>query len=283
MKALVITAALAAAYFPAAAHAGSPGWITECPYSHSATDDPVKFPGQPGASHLHDFFGNRTTNARSTYSSMLAGTTTCGTKADTAGYWAPALYRNGVKINPAGSFGGRNTREKFYYRDNHYDSSVKVEPFPPNFKMIQGYHDAKSVADANAHGAGWGKLMWWGCSDNSVGGKPTMPANCKVGIITMHVTFPSCWDGVMVSGDEVAAGHVKFPDNGQCPAGFKHALPMLIERLEYPVGTSSSGITLASGPPFSMHADFWSTWEQSTLSSLVTRCMNGNVNCGTDP
>src|SRR3954454_1638979 len=96
-------------FAPAVASAGSPGWITTCPYSHSAPNDPIKFPGQPGASHLHDFFGNRRVNAGSSYSSMLAGATTCGTKADTAGYWAPALYRKGVKINPAGSFHGRNT------------------------------------------------------------------------------------------------------------------------------------------------------------------------------
>jgi hypothetical protein len=270
-------------FAPAVAYAGSPGWITECPYSHSAKDDPIKFPGRPGASHLHDFFGATTTRAGSTYGSLLNSPTTCDTKGDTSAYWVPALYRNGVKIDPAGKSGGRSTREKFYYRDNHYDTGVRVEPFPPNFRMIQGYADARSVADANAHGAGWGHSAWWGCSDNSVGGKQTMPANCRVGIITLHITFPSCWDGKTVDGDAVAAGHVRFQDGGRCPSGFGHALPMLIDRLEYPVGTSSSGISLSSGPPYTAHADFWNAWNQSKLSSLTTRCMNADVNCGTDP
>ncbi len=268
---------------PSMASADSPGWVTNCPYSHSARDDPIKFPGQPGASHLHDFFGSETTSYRSTYGAMVVSPTTCGTKGDSAGYWAPALYRNGVKVNPAGGWGGRSTSEKFYYRDDHYAGSVKVEPFPPNFKMIQGYHDAKSVADANAHGADWGGSMWWGCSDNSVGGKPAMPPNCRSGIITLHVEFPSCWDGVMVAGDEVAAGHVVSPHDKACPKGYPHALPMLIERLEYPVGTSSRGITLASGPPYTAHTDFWNTWQQPKLSTLTTRCLNADVNCGTDP
>lgn len=35
------------------------------------------FPRQPGASHLHDFFGNQTTNAHSTLSTMTAGRTVC--------------------------------------------------------------------------------------------------------------------------------------------------------------------------------------------------------------
>jgi hypothetical protein len=49
-------------------------------------DDPIVFPGQPGASHMHDFFGNETTNAYSTQSSMLAGATNCRIPSDTAGY-----------------------------------------------------------------------------------------------------------------------------------------------------------------------------------------------------
>lgn len=267
--------------FPALAN--SPGWISNCPYSHSRADDPIKFPDRPGVSHLHDFFGSRTTNAGSTYNSMLAGSTTCGSPGDTAGYWSPALYRNGVRVLPTGHYGSRNTREKFYYRDEHLAAGTKVEPFPANFKMIQGYGDAMSVADANVHGAGWGHTSWWGCSDNSVSGKSTLPVNCSIGVITVHITFPNCWDGVTVPGDEVAAGHVKFPSGGQCPTGFKRALPLLIARLEYPVGTSSSGIGLASGPPYTYHSDFWNTWHQSVLSGLVTRCLNGDVNCGTDP
>lgn len=277
--------AVAAMFLPAVAHAANSAgqFITTCPYDHSLPDDPVKFPGKPGASHLHDFLGNKTTKASSTYATMTAGATTCGTPGDTAGYWAPALYKNGVKINPAGSFGGRNTREKFYYTANHYLAGTKVEPFPPGFAMIRGYAMATSVADANAHGARWGTAMWWGCADNSVGGKPTSPPNCTVGIITAHVEFPSCWDGVTVAGDEIAAGHVKDASGGQCPTGFPHHLPMLVERIEYPVGTSSSGITLSSGATYTFHADFWQTWQQSKLNSLVANCLSAGVDCGTNP
>lgn len=281
MRRFVLAAAIMVA--PSIAFADSPGWIVDCPYSHTLNDDPIKFPGQKGASHTHDFLGSKTTNALSTYSSMTLGSTTCGTAGDKSGYWVPALFKDGVKINPGGKWGSKSTREKFYYRDSHYSSSVVVEPFPPNFRMIQGYQLATSIADADAHGTGWGKTTWWGCSDNSVGGKPTAPPNCKTGILTLHITFPSCWDGVEVDGDAIAAGHVKFPSDKRCPATHPRALPMIIQRLEYPVGTSSSGITLASGPVWTAHADFWNTWEQTKLSPLVTECLNGNENCGTDP
>ena len=32
--------------------------MLRCGYSHPLTDDPIVFPGQPGASHFHDFFGD---------------------------------------------------------------------------------------------------------------------------------------------------------------------------------------------------------------------------------
>jgi hypothetical protein len=261
----------------------SSGWVVNCPYSHSNMDDPIKFPGQQGASHLHDFLGSRTTNYLSTYASMVGSPTTCGTTTDKSGYWFPALYKNSAKINPAGSWNGRSTRQKFYYRDDNVSSSTVVEPFPPGFRMIQGYNMATSIADANAHGAKWGSEMYWGCSDNSVSGKLTSPPNCATGIITLHVGFPNCWDGVRVEGDAIAAGHVKFPSGGVCPSGFGHVLPRLIARTEHPVGTSSSDITLASGPTYTAHADFWNTWDQPTLQRLVTNCLNANQNCGTDP
>ena len=41
-------------------------FVVECGYSHSAPDDPIVYPGQPGMSHEHDFFGNVTTDADST-------------------------------------------------------------------------------------------------------------------------------------------------------------------------------------------------------------------------
>ncbi len=54
-------------------------------------------------------------------------------------------------------------------------------------------------------------------------------------------------------------------------------------RLEQPVGTSSSSITLASGAYYTVHADFWNTWDQTGLQTLVNRCLNAHVDCGNNP
>ena len=67
-------------------------FLVHCGYSHTLKDDPIVYPGQPGASHTHDFFGSTTTNANSTDASMIASGSTCNIAGDTAGYWTPALY-----------------------------------------------------------------------------------------------------------------------------------------------------------------------------------------------
>jgi hypothetical protein len=55
----------------------------------------------PGAAHLHEFFGNTSTNASSTYATMIAKATPCSVLGDTAGYWVPALFNGaGQRIGP---------------------------------------------------------------------------------------------------------------------------------------------------------------------------------------
>jgi hypothetical protein len=51
-----------------------------CPFSHRNSDDPIKYPyppGNQGAAHSHDFFGNTSTKFDSTYGTMTAALTTC--------------------------------------------------------------------------------------------------------------------------------------------------------------------------------------------------------------
>jgi Domain of unknown function (DUF1996) len=251
------------------------GWLLKCAYSHSLPDDPIVFPGLPGASHLHDFLANTTADANSTYGTMTfnSATTTCAASTgDTSGYWAPALYRNGVKIDPAGT----SVREQFYYRKNNLQAGTIIRSFPPNFRMLTGNMHATSEAD-NPY---LGREIYYGCSDNSETGKPTSPVNCATGIISLHVGFPNCWDGVNLDSPDHKS-HVVYPKSGLCPADHPVALPRIIMRLEYPVGTDSSGIVLSSGPYYTAHGDFWNTWDQQALDNLVAQCLNTSTDCGT--
>jgi hypothetical protein len=55
-------------------------------------DDPIVYPGQPGKSHLHQFYGNTAANAYSTYESLrTSGDSTCVSTLNRSGYWMPAM------------------------------------------------------------------------------------------------------------------------------------------------------------------------------------------------
>jgi hypothetical protein len=245
------------------------GWIDECPYSHSGSRDPFHL-GRSG--EVHDFFGARTTDGDSTIRSMRRGGTTCQ-PADTAGYWVPALYENGRRILPAGS----HAREQVYYRDNNLRRNVHVRPFPRGMALVAGNPRASS----RAQNPMLGKELYWGCSNNRPGGpKRKRPISCKSGIISLHVGFPNCWNGRHRSMVE-SPGSVVYPVEGSCPVSHPIALPRLIERWEYPVGTRTGHIRLSSGPAYSVYGAFWNTWKQGRLEELVRRCLNGDHNCGT--
>lgn len=271
---LPVVAFLVLAFVAGIAVAASPGWLVRTDYSHSLNDDPILLPGQPGASHLHDFLCNTSTNANSTFASMQAAATNCQIAAEKAGIWAPALYQNGVKVNPTGV----STRQQNYYRDNNLTVGTPVEPFPSDFRMIAGNANATSEATNPKLGS----ELYWGCSDNSVPGKPKAPpASCPTGIISLHVGFPNCWNGVKDPTNDTP--NLKYPSGGVCPAGFTRKLPRYILRLEYPVGTTTGTITLSSGPYYTVHADYWFVWDEVRFNELVQNCLNADVDCGTNP
>jgi hypothetical protein len=63
-----------------------------CGPGQVSRDDPIVYPGQPGKSHLHQYFGNTLANANSTYGSLrTTGQSTCMSEVNRSGYWVPAL------------------------------------------------------------------------------------------------------------------------------------------------------------------------------------------------
>lgn len=235
-------------------------WKIDCGFSHSLPDDPIIFPGKPGASHLHDFFGNVGTKATSTYQSMDGVRSTCANN-DRAAYWTPALYQNGKKIDPNGGI--------VYYTTSAGDPKKQIS-FPPDMRIVLG--NAKATTLAQRQGQ-----IEWGCSDNTQIGA-TVPARCDSGFIQVRIRFPACWDGVKVAGN--AIDHLRYPSRGKCPNGFPHALPTMRFNTAYKVGKVTGNITLSSGNVNSIHADFWNTWDQRTLDGLVKECFHGQKNCG---
>lgn len=212
-------------------------FTVQCAYTRSLTDDPIVFPGQVGSSHLHDFFGNRSVDAFSTWASMQGQPTSCANSADTAGYWAPAVYLNGAKIQPM------NLRA-------YYEEEVAVTELPPGLTMVAGNSHAFGPQSVNR--------VYFGCGNGSGISKVDTPPDCSGGgTFTVHVIFPTCLNPL--------TNAVAYDP---CPAGFTTDLPKLTERIMYPI-KDARGIMLASGPAYTFHADFYNSWNQEALRKLL--------------
>lgn len=255
--AVLLTATASVGSSPGSAAMGMTRGVfdTGCIYSHTLRDDPLLHPNMPGMSHVHDFFGNRTTMGRSTGNGLLKATrantknTTCKDKGDGAAYWAPALYQDGAKLRPE--------KVHVYYR---HQGSVPARPFPIGFGMITDKH------------------FWWCGPGTTKHRDGTVPA-CPNGRLFVILTFPACWDGVRRFARN--GSHVSFGMRMQCDAAHPVRIPELTVFLSYRVDGKPHVYTLASGHPRTAHADFFNAWEPKHLARLVEKCLNhGRVpNC----
>jgi hypothetical protein len=282
---LALILAIAAIVFgnvlPARAGDGRGSFSIECPYDHTLRDDPIVYPNQPGVSHSHDFFGNVSTTANSTYDTMTAAGTSCGLAADTAGYWNPTAYINGVQV-PA-------IRVSAYYFGA---PSGNVSAFPSGLQMIAGNKDATARAQ--------NPQVHWSCIKADESPLADHPYNCAPygGKVTARIDFPTCWDGVGLS-----LGHTAYAVKNVCPSGWVR-MPQLSYRIRWNLidpcagatpctadntpdsnvalhlSTGSGDAVTSSGAFYTLHADFWNTWQQASLQSLVTTCLNAHKVCG---
>jgi len=239
-----------------------PQFVVDCGYSHSAMDDPIVFPGQPGQSHLHAFFGNTAVDAFTTTESLAAGDTTCDNTLDKAAYWVPVLMRGPQVLNPI--------RATAYYRAGLTVDPTTVQPYPVGLVMIAG--------NAGATGAQPVSIVAWSCG---VGiRRDALPPVCdERRMLRLVVTFPDCWDGEHLDSPDHHA-HVAYSSGGECPGGYPVPVPQLQLSVEYPVWGATDGLLLASGGLHTGHADFMNGWDQARLTSEVELCLHRELVCG---
>jgi hypothetical protein len=256
----------------APAPAGRGFFRSHCTYSHTAPDDPILFPRDPGASMVHDFFGNVTTSAGSTASSLRSsGSTSCTAPGDTSAYWVPALYQHGARVQPAVM--------SIYYRTARREAS-SVRPLPIGLQMIAGNEVAMSAQPLS--------VAYWNCGAQANVAKSALPpASCPAGSnLVLSVVFPDCWDGHTLTGK--TQKNVAYAVRGRCPSAYPVAIPQLSVHVRYPI-QSGAGLTLSMGPKddvmpssiYTAHADVINGWNEAVLTSLVRQCDVGELLCGT--
>jgi hypothetical protein len=245
-----------------------------CDLSHVSFDDPIVFPGTPGATHQHFFFGNTTTNAFTTSESLMAATsTTCaGGTANKGAYWVPAVVDMFTK------------EPLMVISINLYYKGGTTKP-PNGLRMVagrnanaQGYEDETfyQIARFSCNGGLW---------------QSTIPTDCPGGgEIWLDVGFPQCWDGLNLDSPNHRSHMttIQGSPGDVCPS--THPLEIshieFIARLQIPVGSNGSRLRLSSDnyplstpAGWSLHGDAWISWTEEIKDIWWTNCIVAGLDC----
>jgi len=230
----------------------------KCRWSHTAPDDPIVAPGLPGASHRHEFFGNVSTNAHSTTSSLSGRDTTCARPRDKAAYWAPTLYNDGRRVEPNLMIA--------YYRTGPLRNPSIIRPYPLGLRMVAG--------DGLATKPQPKLVTQWSCADNGPNGTSDLPRSCAGVPLRLKLVFPNCWDGKnRDSADHKSHMTYSYRHDKRCPRSHPVAVPTLKMGLRYDIRGPLNRIRLASGSRFGAHADFWNAWAPDAQRELIRKCL----------
>jgi hypothetical protein len=251
---------------------------TSCEYSHMAYDDPIVYPGQPGKSHLHTFFGNTLTDASSTALSIATtGNSTCrGGTVNRTAYWVPSLIdtADGTPVKPLTG--------NFYYKTGYNNiPKASFRALPQGLRMIAG--DPKNATPSGSFG--------FKCITPS--GVETMSGksiqNCAVGdILIAEVWFPQCWDGVNLDSPDHKS-HMSYLTSALvCPSTHPVAVPQITFNIEFQVATrdqalrwrlSSDAYDSKVAGGYSMHGDWFNGWKKDIMDAWVRGCNQASRDC----
>lgn len=243
-------------------------FLADCPYSHRLPDDPIIFPGLPGASHMHSFFGSTVTNAHTNLADLLNSSSTCNPRIDVSSYWVPTLYADNVPVEP--------TIVTFYYlgegvRD---DIIANTQPLPLGLRIVAGNAQA-TAPDAST-------ISRWSCLHAGHVGASKDFVNCPSGtMLESYLDFPQCWNGRDLDSPNHKS-HMAYPVNQACPSSHPVAVPKLRQVLRYPVSGNPARFRLASGAGFTMHGDFFNAWPEAEMLRRVRDCIRPVIKCGAD-
>ena len=272
-----------------------------CNASHLAYDDPIVYPGQPGKSHLHQFFGNTGTNANSTYASLrTTGSSTCNSPVNRSAYWMPAM------MNGKGGVVKPNFVSIYYKRRPKTDPlcakiGVACVDLPRGLRFVFGYNMLNPAQTPT--GAAYFNCQGKGSTPGHYRDIVTAAKNCPVGAqIGAIIGAPECWDGKNLDSADHRS-HVAYPAYigkayAQCPATHPYVIPTFTMGAWYSTDAdldrsgSWSPATptwhLASDvmagmpmmkPGTTLHADWFGAWDDTVMNMWASNCVDKLLNC----
>ena len=272
-----------------------------CSAGHLGYDDPIVYPGKPGASHLHQFFGNTATDAHSTYESLrTTGESTCGNKLNRSAYWVPAMLNGKGKVI-------RPDYVTVYYKrlpasspDCTKFGKACVE-LPRGLRFVFGFNmfNPADKATGTPHFNCDGKTGKPGHYPDLVAAAANCPPGNRIGML---IAAPHCWDGKRLDSPDHRAhmAHHSYGNWGyaRCPATHPFLVPTFTLGVWYTVdedldrsgqwsaGTKTwhlSSDAMPGEPPrrpgTTLHSDWFGAWDDDVMAAWTAHCINKMLNC----
>jgi hypothetical protein len=288
-----------------------------CGSSHLKYDDPIVFPGQPGVSHLHQFFGNTMADANSTYQSLrTSGMSTCGSPVNRSAYWVPAMMNGKGKVVQPDYIQVYYKRLPETHPDCFKNGALGCKELPRGLRMVFGFN---MKTGTGFFGTGVTNVGSWNCvpKDNKniapgtkSGSYPNIieaAKNCPMGAggnrLELSITAPVCWDGIHLDSADHRSHLSLLYDTHMtgfaCPKTHPYIIPSFHLGVFYSIdsdlyndinvdGTwkgTQTGWHLSSDemnnsiPGATGHADWFGAWDDTVLGLWHKGCINGQLNC----
>ena len=270
-----------------------------------AKDDPVAFFNRPGASHLHQVWGNAEFDATTTPVDLASNAATnCNAtpySLNRSSYWMPALIHEGgdvIKPDSVLVYYKRKTASSAYCNPASPQFIGTCVGIPSQIRFIFGWDASKPTAAVQ--GASWI------CSPGDGKQYPNLDelfnsAGCGVGSsIYANTVAPHCWDGKYLDSPDhrshMAYGSYGTTGTYKCPSTHPYLIPQEENKAQYMVtadmiGTRSDGskysrVRLASDamlpgakPGATLHADYMEAWVSSAKTMWMDNCIDKALNC----
>jgi hypothetical protein len=278
-----------------------------CTAGQLVRDDPLVYPGQPGVSHLHQFFGNTGTNANSTYQSLrTTGGTTCGASnapVNRSAYWFPAMLDGiGDVVKP-------DFISVYYKRNSASDPMCSLSSaqhlgqcvdLPNGIRFVFGYNMKTGTNPDPAI-----NFSCWASEDGTVqppSGMATwyhsitevLNAGCPVGAqLIIAPNAPNCWDGLSLDTADHRS-HMSYATGpwypGQlfnaCPADHPYVIPDMEVLIHFTIDANFAKWHLVSDemipgavPGSTFHMDYWEAWSPTVKATWQQYCIDGHQSC----
>lgn len=268
-------------------------------------DDPIVHPGQSGASHLHQFFGNLEADANSTYASLRkSGESTCNNRLNRSAYWMPAMLNGrGKVVKP--SF------VTIYYKrlpgfspacaGDGQEPKMVCRALPRGLRFVFGHDMLNKTGKKTGNGYFdcQGPTAKRGPYPDIVSAAENCPPGNQLGAI---INAPNCWDGMNLDSPDHRK-HVSYKRrNNQGKAGCPKSHPYIIPAFTLGAWYDTDETLDGSGkwdpqnpswhlssdrmpgmkparPGTTFHSDWLGAWDDEVMAQWMAHCINRMLNC----